>query len=149
MDQDNEKARLLQLFVEISIIQQLAENKFNRLMPDGLHVSHFSVINHLVRMGDGRTPIQIANSFQIARSTMTNTLMVLEKRGLIKVIPNPEDGRSKQVFLTKEARDFLERAEEVLAPELQRMSSELDLKEIFKIIPALEDMRKYLDNNRG
>ena len=82
MSQPDNEARLFQLFTEIGIIQQLSVNKFNRVMPDGLHISHFGVINHLWRLGDGRTPKRIADAFQVTKPTMSNTLMVLGKRGL-------------------------------------------------------------------
>ncbi len=145
----DKNARLMHFFVEIGIIQQLSINKFNRLLPDGLYVSHFSVISHLARLGDGLTPVQIADSFQVTRPSMTNTLMALEKRALIKLKPNPADGRSKLVFLTKKGQDFLTKASELLAPELEKISKELNLDELFAIIPALEKIRKYLDNNRN
>ena len=39
------------LFTEIGIIEQLARNRLERGLPDGLKVSQFGVLNHLVRLG--------------------------------------------------------------------------------------------------
>ena len=41
---------------EVGIIEQLARNRFEAVMPDDLLLSHFTVLNHLVRLGDGRSP---------------------------------------------------------------------------------------------
>ena len=64
LDDATRRRRLFELFNEIGIVQQLATTTFNRVLPDGLHVAHFSVINHLVRLGDGRTPAAIASAFR-------------------------------------------------------------------------------------
>ena len=41
---------LFALLNEISIIEHLARNRLERALPEGLRVSHFVVLNHLVRM---------------------------------------------------------------------------------------------------
>ena len=65
---------LFQVLNEVGIIHQLIQTEMNRRLPDGLHASHFGVLNHLVRLGDGRTPVSIASAFQVTKATMTNTL---------------------------------------------------------------------------
>ncbi|NJM31551.1 MAG: MarR family transcriptional regulator [Rhizobiales bacterium] len=87
-------------FNEVAIVEQLARTRFERLLPDKLKLPHFAVLNHLVRLGDGRTPLQIARAFEVTKAAMTNTLGRLETRKFIRVEPDPEDGRSKRIFLT-------------------------------------------------
>ena len=53
-------------FNEIGIIEQLARNAFERVMPDGLRLPHFSVLNHFVRLGGERSPGELARAFQVA-----------------------------------------------------------------------------------
>ncbi len=148
MDKDQRKQALFQLFNEVGIIYQLATTLFNRKLPDGLHVSHFSVINHMCRLGDGSTPLQLANAFQVTKATMTNTLNKLSASEFIEIKPNPEDGRSKLVFLTKKGRDFREVAISALAPSLETFDQGLELERILKILPELQELREYLDRNR-
>ena len=63
---ESDKHKLaFQFFNEIGIIQQLASTAFNRRLPEGLHVSHFAVLNHLTRLGDGKTPRALASAFQV------------------------------------------------------------------------------------
>ncbi len=78
MDEAAARQTLFELFNEIGIIDQLTNNAFNRCMPLGLSVAHFSVVNHLTRLGDGRTPVSLARAFQVTKPTMTSTLTRLE-----------------------------------------------------------------------
>ena len=70
------------LFNEIGIIEQLGRALFESQLPDGFLMSHFSVLNHLIRVQDGQTPLKLAQAFQLPKTTMTHTLSVLEKHGL-------------------------------------------------------------------
>src|SRR3712207_5255456 len=49
------------VFNEIGIIEQLSRTMFERVMPDGLTVPQFSVLNHFVRLGGERSPAQLAS----------------------------------------------------------------------------------------
>lgn len=146
---DEEKLKLaFQFFNEIGIIQQLSSTLFNRQLPEGMLVSHFSVLNHLVRLGDGRTPLKIANAFQVTKSTMTNTLSVLEKRELITLQKNKKDGRSKLVFLTDKGRETQGQAIMSLAPLMGSLGSKLDIEGMANALPLLQSVRQTLDENR-
>ena len=145
---DKEAKAIFEFFNEVGIINQLATALFNKRLPDGLHVSHFSVLNHLVRLGDGRSPLSLASAFQVTKGTMTHTLSALEKRGLIKFAPHETDGRSKLVFLTKHGRAFRERAIADLAPAIAAMGDTLDLRKLERMIPQLSEVRRLLDENR-
>jgi DNA-binding MarR family transcriptional regulator len=139
---------LFQFFNEIGIINQLSTARLNKLLPDGLHVSHFSVLNHLHRLGDGVTPLKIANAFQVTKATMTHTIKVLSERGLVRLEPHETDGRSKLVFLTDEGRHFRENAIAQLGPSTARLMDLLDLEQMSEMLPKLQEIRKILDDNR-
>jgi DNA-binding MarR family transcriptional regulator len=98
------------LFNEIGIIEQLSRAMFEARLPKGVLVSHFAVLNHLIRVKDGRTPLELANAFQLPKTTLSHTLALLEKRGWIEMRPNPGDKRSKQVWITGDGRTFRDEA---------------------------------------
>ena len=139
---------LFQFFNEVAIVNQLSSTIFQARLPDGLHVSHFSVLNHLVRLGDGRTPLAIANAFQVPKTTMTHTLSVLEKRGLIRMAPHETDGRSKVVFLTDAGRAMQLDAIAGMGEPLSQIVSDLGAETILELLPGLTRIRSYLDQNR-
>lgn len=137
-----------QFFTEVAIIQQLSSTAFNRRLPDGLHVSHFAILNHFVRLGDGKTPLSISEAFQVTKGTMTNTLGVLSKRGLISIEPHPKDRRSKLVYLTDAGREFHADAVKSLTPLFEMLASKIDLETTARMLPDLQAIRETLDHNR-
>ncbi|MCR8828012.1 MarR family winged helix-turn-helix transcriptional regulator [Pseudosulfitobacter koreensis] len=139
---------LFALFNEIGIIEQLSRTLFEGRLPKGVLVSHFSVLNHLSRLGDGRTPLDIARAFQVPKTTLSHTLSLLEKRGWIEMRPNPADKRSKLVYLTDAGRTFRETAIDSLAPDMAAMADHLNLGDIEAMLPKLAEIRSYLDRAR-
>ncbi len=135
-------------FNEIGIINQLSTTLFAKCLPDGVHPSHFSILNHLVRTGDGKTPVRIASAMQVTKNTMTHSLKVLSDRGFVSVKPNPEDARGKLVFLTEDGRAFrnasisnvVEMFGDILTEEQQVIMD--------RIADDLVTLRKHLDANR-
>jgi len=138
-----------QLLTEIGIIEQLARNALERALPDGLRAPHFTVLNHLVRLGDGTSPGALARAFQTAKAAMTNTLQRLEARGLIRLEADPKDGRAKRVFLTDAGREMRERAIVAVGPGLAAIGRVLSDAEIADLLPPLRRLRAHLDAARG
>lgn len=135
-------------FNEIGIIGQLSGTLFQKKLPEGFLVSHFSVLNHLVRLGDAKTPLSIARAFQVPKTTMTHTLSGLEKAGMIRFAPNPQDGRSKCVMLTEAGREFRQQAIASLAPEIAELAKTLPAERIASILPVLQEVRTLMDKAR-
>jgi DNA-binding MarR family transcriptional regulator len=136
------------VFNEIGIIEQLASTRFSRVMPMGLHLSQFTVLNHFVRLGGERTPLELARAFQVSKGTMTNTLQRLQARELIAMRPDPKDRRSKRVTITEAGRAAHAAAIEALRPEVAALSDRLDLPRLAEILPDLRRLRETLDKAR-
>ena len=133
---------------EIGIIEQLARNRFERTMPDGLKLPHFSVLNHLVRLGGEWSPVRLARAFQVTKGAMTNTLQRLEARGLIEIRPDPADGRGKLVSITHEGRRARDAAVGALAPALGKLRAAIPDEDFARALPFLTQLRTYLDQER-
>jgi DNA-binding MarR family transcriptional regulator len=139
---------LFVLLNEVSIIEHLARNRLERVLPDGLRASHFVVLNHLVRLGDGRSLVRIARAVQVERPAMTNTIQKLEARGLVRVGPDPRDGRGKLVFLTPAGRAAREAAVAAATAAIAPIAAGLDAAEIAGALPLLRRLRAALDAAR-
>ncbi|MEM9975891.1 MAG: helix-turn-helix domain-containing protein, partial [Pseudomonadota bacterium] len=72
-------------FNEVGIIGQLSRTLLERHLPKGYLLPHFSVLNHLIRVRDGPTPLALARAFQVPKTSMTHTLAGLERGGLIEM----------------------------------------------------------------
>ncbi|MDM7980804.1 MAG: MarR family transcriptional regulator [Rhizobium sp.] len=136
------------LFNEIGIIGQLSRSLLEARLPPGFVAAQFYVLNHLVRVGDGRTPLAIASAFQVPKTSMTHSLAVLEQAGLIEIRKNPGDGRSKLVHITDAGRKFRQDAIDALAPDLKRIAAAVPSDHVARLLPDLEVLRKFLDTDR-
>ena len=133
---------------EVGIIQQLSSSALLKVLPDGLQIAHFSVLNHMARLGDGWTPVRLARAFQVTKGAMTNTLQRLEARALVRIEPDPKDRRAKRVFLTDAGREMRTRCLAALGPELARMGEALGAAPFEAALPTLQAMRAWLDADR-
>lgn len=148
-DQEPFEFRVFTLFNEIGIIEQLTRTAFERVLPEGLTQAQFTVLNHCVRLGDGRTPADIASALQVTRATMTSTLKKLETKSLIRILPDEHDGRSKRVFLTEIGRQVREKAIADVLPVLSRLDCVVSEEDLAVLLPRLTHLRQWLDNNRS
>ncbi len=139
---------VFRFFTEIGIIEQLARNAFERVMPGGLTLSQFSVLNHFARRGGAQSPLSLARAMQVSKGTMTNTLQKLEAKGLIAIAPDPADGRGKQVSATEAGLALRQAAIAALAPDLESLLGEFGERRFSRAIPFLTELREYLDRAR-
>ncbi len=145
----SDTAILFAFFNEVGIINQLASAMFEARLPPGFLVSQFAVLNHLIRVQDGRTPLDLARAFQVPKTTMTHTLGLLERHGLVRLAPNPHDGRSKCVWITAAGAAFRAQAIATLAPDLLAVAQAFPADQIAAIIPSLTALRKVMDARRN
>src|ERR1700744_3519921 len=93
------------------------------LRPFGLTNGQFSLLMSLNRpepppMGP------VADLLAMDRTTLTAALKPLQRRGLVKILPNPGDGRSRVLKLTAKGRQLLAEA----MPVWESAHAELDKK---------------------
>ncbi|MEN0001084.1 MAG: MarR family transcriptional regulator [Pseudomonadota bacterium] len=144
------KTRLyFELFNEIGIIAQLNRAALERHLTDGMVLPQFSVLNHLIRVKDGRTPLELASAFQVPKTTMTHTLHGLEKAGFVEVRANDDDRRSKRIWITPAGKAFREKAIASLGPDIANLSKVIDPKQVEDALPILRALRVFLDEARS
>lgn len=117
-------------------------------LPEGIIAPHFTVLNHLVRVKDGQTPLTLAKAFQVPKTTMTHTLSVLHKRALVDLRVNEEDARSKRVWITAAGLALREEAISSLGQEMMSIRAVVSPEELELVMPVLARLREYLDKAR-
>ncbi len=140
---------VFRLFNEIGIIEQLSRTLFERVMPRGMTLPQFTVLNHFVRLGGVRSPAQLASAFQVTKQTMTSTLARLQAAGLVEIGPNPEDGRSKLVRITPKGTAMRQRCLEALTPALEEIAILIPRTDQDMLLPPLIRLRQLLDARRS
>ncbi len=149
MTDKTETALFFGVFLEIGIIEQLSRTLLEARLPDGLIAPHFAVLNHLTRVADGRTPVEMARAFQVPKTSMTHTVSVLESRGYVDVRPNPNDGRSKCVWLTEKGRSAREDIIAAMGPDIEILAKGFNPSKLRDVLPVLTELRQFLDNHRN
>jgi len=65
------------------------------------------------------------------------------------VRPNPNDGRSKCVWITDEGRALRNQVIADLTPEFEGLLKEFDVSRLTEILPTLTELRVFLDEHRN
>lgn len=134
------------LFGELFMADQLARNRISKVLPKGMELSHFSVLNHLARINDERTPAQLAKSFHVTRGAMTNTLTKLEWAGHVHIRPDWEDARQKFVAISPAGRSARESALASVVPLIAEVVQSIGAERVRALLPVLRELRIRLED---
>ena len=135
------------LFGELFMADQLARNRISKVLPKGMELSHFGVLNHLARIQEERTPAQLARSFHVTRGAMTNTLNKLEWAGPIHIRPDWDDARRKFVAISPSGRAARDAAVQAIAPLIAEVVTALGAEKVRGVLPVLRDLRGKLEGD--
>ncbi len=133
------------LFSEIAMSEQLIHARLSKVLPKGMEVSHFSVLNHLTHVGGERSPAQLARLFHVTKGAMTNTLSKLEAAGYIHVRPDWDDARRKFVQISAAGVQARANAVVAIAPVFDDVISRLGPEKVKAALPFLRDLRRNLE----
>lgn len=133
------------LFGELLTADQLARNRISKALPKGMELSHFSVLNHLARLQDERTPGQLAKAFHVTRGAMTNTLSKLKWAGHIHIRPDWDDARQKLVSISPAGRSARDGAVQAVAPFIADVVKSLGADRVRAVLPVLRELRIRLE----
>ena len=98
-----------------SIHRRMKRAQERTLREHGLTHEEWSVMSHL-RLGAEAcrsSPGELANDLELSSGAMTSRLDRLQKAGLVRRLPDPEDRRSVVVELTEKGRDAWDEAASV------------------------------------
>ena len=142
---DNDSSLAVPLFGEILALEQLVRNRLAKVLPKGMELSHFSVLNQLSHTKIERTPAQIARSFRVTRGAITNTLNKLELSGYIHVRPDWEDARRKMVSISPAGTVARNNALAAVTPIMEDLARDMGEERLKAIVPILRELRQKLE----
>ena len=137
---DDRNSLAIALFTEVMATDQLVRARISRVLPKGMEISHFAVLNHLARVGSERTPAQLAQTFLVTRGAMTNTLSKLEWAGYVHIRPDWDDARRKLVTISPAGRHARDHAVGSVTPLINQVGDE----RVRGALPILREMRVRL-----
>ncbi len=135
------------LFSEILTNEQLIRNRLTKVLPKGMEISHFSVLNHLASASAERSPGQLAKSFHVTRGAMTNTLNKLEWAGYVHIRPDWDDARRKRVAISPAGRAARDVALAAITPMISQVVAELGEDKVRAALPVMRELRSKLGSD--
>lgn len=101
------------------------------LAAHGLNSSTFDVLATLRRSGEPfrLSPSDLMATMMVTSGTMTNRIDQLEKQGLVKRLPNPDDRRGLIVALTPKGRSLVDEAVTAHVANQERLMAALTAEE--------------------
>ena len=145
---DDSSALAVTLFSEILTADALLRARLSKVLPKGMEISHFSVLNHLAFVADERTPAQLAKSFHVTRGAMTNTLSKLEWAGYVHIRPDWDDARRKLVAISPAGKRARDEAISSITPMLNEVVGDLGAEKVRAALPILRELRGKLEEER-
>lgn len=133
------------LFGEIFMADQLARTALSKALPNGMELSHFSVLNHLASASGPKSPAQLARTFHVTRGAMTNTLGKLEWAGHVNIHPDWDDARRKLVTISPAGRAARDAALSAIAPIIADVVETIGPEKVRAALPVLREIRARFD----
>lgn len=137
------------LFSELLMADQLARNRLSKVLPKGMELSHFGVLNLLVRQQVELSPADLARAFHVTRGAMTNTLAKLEWAGYVHIRPDWDDARRKMVAISPAGRAARDAALAAITPLIDDAVQMLGEERVRQTIPVLRSLRQRLVEDDG
>lgn len=132
------------LFSELLAVDQLARMRIAKVLPKGMELSHFMVLNHLAHTGSEKSPAQLAASFHLTRGAMTNTLTKLEWAGWVHVRPDWDDARRKMVSISPAGLSARDAGIAAIAPVIADVVGKVGHERVKSTLPVLRELRVKL-----
>lgn len=125
--------------------EDLVEAELGRLFRTfGLTAPMFNVLMILEGSPEPLCPAEIGARLLVTRGTVTGLLDSLEKRGLIRRTPHPDDRRMLLIQLTRAARPLLEEVWAVHFPAETALMAGLSAREQEQLIRLLGKLQDHL-----
>lgn len=132
-------------FSELLTADQLVRGQIGRVLPAGMELNQFMVLNHLAQSRKERTPAELARLFHVTKGAMTNTLGKLEAAGHVHIRPDWDDARRKLVGISPAGKMARDAALSAIAPVLEAVADAVGHKRIRDVLPVLRDLRLKME----
>jgi MarR family transcriptional regulator, organic hydroperoxide resistance regulator len=96
VDSDSRASLQTRSWFAVVLAYQTCERQYARLLDGfGFTIAQFDVLSAIEELGDRATPVLIAQRLLVTKGNISGLLKRLAENGLIRLTPNPADGRSQ------------------------------------------------------
>ena len=143
MSEDRNTLAIL-LISEMLAADHAMRGRLSRVLPKGMEISHFSVLNHLAWQKGESNPARLAERFGVTRGARTNTLNKLEWAGYIHIRPDWDDARRKMVGISPAGLHARDTAIAAITPMINQVVDDLGEEQARAALPILREIRLKL-----
>ncbi len=143
MSEDRNTLAIL-LISEMLAADHVMRGRLSRVLPKGMEISHFSVLNHLAWQKGESSPARLAEKFGVTRGAMTNTLNKLEWAGYVHIRPDWDDARRKMVAISPAGLLARDTAIAAITPMINQVVDDLGEEQARAALPILREIRLKL-----
>ncbi|QND54385.1 MarR family transcriptional regulator (plasmid) [Phyllobacterium sp. 628] len=137
------------IFANPAPLINMASRSFAKLGERRVKALGFSIgqmpVLYLLRDGGAMSQKELAQFAKIEQPSMAQMLARMERDGLIKRTPDPNDGRSSLISLTEEALVKLPAVREALQKGRKETFADFSVDEISTMVSLLQRLNKRLD----
>ena len=133
------------VFSEVIALDHLTRASIAKVLPRGMELSHFSVLNHLAQSNEERTPAQLAKTFHVTRGAMTNTIQKLKWAGWVHIRPDWDDARRKLVAISPAGMAARDAALAAIAPVISGVVDKVGDGKVRDALPVLRALRQQMN----
>jgi len=142
---ENRNSLAITLISELLSADQRMRNRLTRALPKGMEISHFSVLNNLAWHDGEKTPAQLAETFNVTRGAMTNTLNKLVWAGYVHIRPDWDDARRKMVAISPAGLNARDHAIRQISPLINDVADDLGEAQVRATLDTLRALRRQLE----
>ena len=135
---------LLLALQQVAIINQLATDQLQSALGRELTTSEFGVLGELNRTNNPLSPSDLAERFQVTKSSMTGILCKLESRQFISMETDGDDLRRKHVSITDAGRETYRRLEGGVATTGGDIASQFGEAKLSALLSDLDQLKTIM-----
>ena len=130
------------------VMNRYLENSVRSEGIDELTLMHGWVVRYLYEnRGQDLFQKDLEKHFSVGRSTVTNILQLMEKKGLVRRESVAHDARLKKVILTEKGIASHEKIEEMIAEMNRKMVEGISAEDLNTFLNVIEQLRKNTETN--
>lgn len=141
----NAAQTLFSFYRASGIVHAQLTRRAEAVLPLGLTMPQFMVIDHLRQAEEKVAPIDLAAQFHLTKGAITNLLGQLQRKGLIEITGNPQDGRSKLVLLNESGSGAHRKCLLALSEFTSLLLGEFDSGDLASALPVMARFSSWLE----
>ncbi len=134
----------------IGIVNQLSVTRANQILQSGpIAFPQFKLLLHFYNQDYKKHTVkEVAEAFQQPQPGTTKTIQKLEKKGCLKSMIHPDDGRARLFSITPDGRKTIEDTQQMMGPLIDEIFKEWQPRDLDILFSMLDRVKCQLDENR-